>query len=359
MTGVAGTPAGWLTGVITVREFDPSDEALFDAWYAALRAAATADRTAPIISSHAATAYSFRTPGPRARRIPVAAFDGDRLVGAMHFELPLESDLDAVQVKIFVPPEQRRRGIGTALWAWAAARAAAEGRTIFQTGVDVAAGFTWETWPGSLFAAGLGFTSENVEDHLVVPLPYDEERLGRLRHDRGPLDGYRLRSWVGRCPEDREQDLADLHTAMERDVPTGGMTREAVGWDVERVRANEERTDKNYLALVTMAQTLDGEPAGYTLIYLPRSDPDNVYQDDTLVLRAHRGHGLGTQLKLTNLELLASHHTSQQWLHTWTALTNGPMQQVNARFGFRAVDRFHECELSTASPPPAATLRSG
>jgi ADP-ribose pyrophosphatase YjhB (NUDIX family)/GNAT superfamily N-acetyltransferase len=342
--------------MLSVREIDPNDQPLFDAWYAALSEGVTADRSAPIISSHPTMAYSLRNPGPFKRRLPVAAFDGDRLVGALLFELPLQENLDTVEVEIDVPPAHRRRGVGKALWDWAAARAAEEGRTIFQTEISVPVGFTPQTWPGSIFAARLGFSSENIEDHLVVPLPYDGQLLARLHWETPNAAGYRLISWAGPCPEDRLQEFADLHTAMARDVPTGGMTREAAVWGVERLRSNEERTDKNYLALVTMAQTVEGQPAGYTLIYVPRSDPDNVYQDDTLVLRDHRGHGLGARLKLANLEQLAKRRDSRRWLHTWTALSNGPMQKVNARFGFRVVEQHHECELKAPAPANAAAV---
>ena len=130
----------------------------------------------------------------------------------MLFELPLLADPDVVEVEIGVPPAYRRRGIGSALWRWAEARAADEGRTIFQAEVSVPVGSTWETWPGGAFAARLGFTSANVED--------------------------------------------------------------------------------------------------------------------------------------PNLARLAGHREDRRWLHTWTALTNGPMQKVNTRFGFRPVDRLHECERS-------------
>jgi ADP-ribose pyrophosphatase YjhB (NUDIX family)/GNAT superfamily N-acetyltransferase len=349
---VAGGLAGWLARqVITAREIDPSDEPLFDAWYAALREAVTADRPAAMVDSHETLSYSLRNPGTLKTRLPVAAFDGDRLVGAMLFEFRLLDNLDAVEVQIDVPPAERRRGAGTALWEWAKARAAVERRTIFQTEISVPAGFTAESWPGSLFAAKVGFSIENVEDHLVVPLPYDERVLREIRRQTSPPEGYRLTSWTGQCPEQHLQEYADLHTAMARDAPTGGMTTDSTVWDVDRLRESEERADQNYLALVTMAHTADGQPAGYTLIYLPRTDPDHAQQDDTLVLREHRGRNLGTHLKLANLDQLAKHREDQRWLHTWTADSNDAMQKVNARFGFRAVEQLHECESTIASQP--------
>jgi GNAT superfamily N-acetyltransferase/ADP-ribose pyrophosphatase YjhB (NUDIX family) len=336
--------------VICIREIDPADLALFDEWYDAFRAGAVAGREAALVTGREALGYSLRNPGPLKTRIAVGAFEDDRVLGGMLFEYRLTDNLDTVEAEIDVPPAHRRRGIGTALWQWAVTRSAQLGRTIVQTELGVPA----DDSPGAGFAERLGFQVEHVEEHLVVPLPYDDLLLEDLRSSAGRLDGYRLTSWAGLCPPEYQQAYADLHTAMDLDVPTGGMTREVVPWTVEKLEASEARIDRNYLALVTMAHTLDGEPAGYTLIYLPRADAENAQQDDTLVLREHRGHNLGTHLKLANLEQLTKHRTTQRFLHTWTALTNAPMRKVNTRFGFRAVEQHRELELRLPSLRPAA-----
>ncbi|MGZ0147266.1 GNAT family N-acetyltransferase [Kribbella sp. WER1] len=336
--------------MIVIREIDPADLALFDEWYDAFHAGAVAGREAPLVGAREAFGFSLRNPSPLKRRIAVGAFEDDRVLGALLFEYRLTDNLDAVEVEIDVPPEHRRRRIGSALWHWAVTRSAQLGRTIVQTEIAVPA----DPAPGAEFAERLGFTVEHVEDHLVVPLPYDELRLEELRSEAGRLDGYRLTSWAGVCPPEHQQAYADLHTAMDLDVPTGGMTREVVPWTVEKLQASEARVDRTHLALVTMAHTLDGQPAGYTLIYLSRGDLENAQQDDTLVLREHRGHNLGTHLKLANLSQLAKHRTTQRYLHTWTALTNAPMRKVNARFGFRAVEQHRELELELPRLRPAA-----
>ena len=329
--------------MITVREIDPLDEPLFDAWYAVLRDAVLADSESAIVTSHEAMAFALREPPAAKKYVAVGAFDGERIVGTLQFEYRIEDNLDTVEIEIQVMPAERRRGVGTALWTWAAERAAELGRTIFQTEFGAAD----ESAPGIAFATGLGFTVEHVEDHLVVPLPYEEARLQQLRETAGELAGYRLTSWAGACPPEHLQAYADLRTAMDQDVPTGGMTHENVPWTVERLKINQERMDKNYVALVTMAHTTAGDPAGYTLMWLPRQNADHAQQDDTLVLRDHRGHNLGTHLKLANLDQLAKHRSTQVWLHTWTALENTPMQKVNARFGFHPVERWYELELTT------------
>jgi GNAT superfamily N-acetyltransferase len=329
--------------MITVREIDPFDESLFDAWYAVLRDVLLADSESAIVTSHQAMAFSLREPPAARKSLAVGAFDGERIVGTLLFEYRLEDNLDTVEIEIGVLPAERRRGAGTALWNWSADRAAELGRTIVQTEFGAAD----ESAPGLAFATGLGFTVEHVEDHLVVPLPYDEARLQQLRESAGELVGYRLTSWAGACPPEHLQAYADLRTAMDQDVPTGGMTHENVPWTVEKLRVNQERMVKNYVALVTMAHTTAGDPAGYTLMWLPRQNADHAQQDDTLVLRDHRGHNLGTHLKLANLDQLAKHRSTQIWLHTWTALENAPMQKVNARFGFHPVERWYELELTT------------
>ncbi|ADB31509.1 NUDIX hydrolase [Kribbella flavida DSM 17836] len=336
--------------MITVREVDPFDRPTYDRWDAAFRAGAAEGRPDALLVTQEALASSLRNRGPRKVRIPVAAFDGDRMVGAMLFEYWLLDNPDTVAVEINVPPAERRRGAGTALWRWASARAAELGRTIFQAEL----GIPGQPWPGSLFAAGLGFTVENVEDHLVVRLPYDEARRERLRAEAGELTAYRLTSWVGLCPPEHRQAYADLHTAMDRDVPSGGMIRNPAPWTAERIVENEQRTARNYLALVTLAHTLDGTPAGYTLMYLLNGDPEHALQDDTLVLREHRGHNLGTQLKLANLDQLAEQRTTQRLLHTWTAQSNGAMQKINARFGFEPVEVLHELQRVAPKLRPAA-----
>jgi GNAT superfamily N-acetyltransferase len=98
--------------------------------------------------------------------------------------------------------------------------------------------------------------------------------------------------------------------------------------------------------VVSLARTPHGEAAGYTLAYVPRADPDNVLQDDTFVARAHRGRRLSAALKAANLSRLEEHRGGRRWMHTWTAGANPAMQAVNARFGFRIVERTHEYELS-------------
>ena len=52
------------------------------------------------------------------------------------------------------------------------------------------------------FAESLGFTSEHVEEHLVLPLPVPVEQVERLRASVRDLAGYELVTWEDRCPDE-------------------------------------------------------------------------------------------------------------------------------------------------------------
>ena len=57
-------------------------------------------------------------------------------------------------------------------------------------------------------------------------------------------------------------------------------------------------------------------------------------QDDTLVLREHRGHALGMLLKLENLALLERDFPGHPSVITWNADENRHMLAVNEALGF-------------------------
>ncbi len=165
----------------------------------------------------------------------------------------------------------------------------------------------------------------------MLPLPADGAAPVR--------DGYSLTGWVGPCPQEHLAAYAAQRTAMGRDVPTGTLNVEPPVWDGARVRVAEGRHVKQgFTPVVTMARGPGGEYAGYTLILVMADQDGQVLQGDTLVLRAHRGHGLGAALKATNLARLVGVFPGSTRVHTWVAGTNTAMLAVNRRFGFRRVD---------------------
>ena len=82
-----------------------------------------------------------------------------------------------------------------------------------------------------------------------------------------------------------------------------------------------------------------GRLAGFTEIAVPRGAPESVWQHDTLVMREHRGHGLGFAMKVANLAALERRFAAARRVSTWNAAENAPMIAVNDEMGFEVVAR--------------------
>ncbi|MFE6886766.1 GNAT family N-acetyltransferase [Streptomyces sp. NPDC057694] len=319
----------------TVHAVDPHDEAALRAWYVCFREGAVAGRTDPLVDSLGSLAPRLRDRSEAApRRVrAVAAYEAGSVVGALLLEFPLAENRHVAQVEIDVPPGNRRRGVGTLLFKHAVDAARAEGRTILLGEVPKPDGVGPDSVPGLRFVERHGFSVEHGEDHYVLPLPLLADGTAPIRA------GYSLTGWVGPCPQEYLDAYVAQRTAMGHDVPTGTLDVEPPVWNAARVRATEGRHVKQgFTPVVTMARGPGGEYAGYTLILVMADQDGQVLQDDTLVVRAHRGHGLGAALKAANLARLVEAFPRSARVHTWVAGTNTAMLAVNRRFGFRRVD---------------------
>ena len=146
---------------------------------------------------------------------------------------------------------------------------------------------------------------------------------------------YRLHHWTDRCPEQWLEAVALLeNSAGEDGVPgvddtdmvfDGGILREAEDVAIAQGR----RT------VVTAVEHIDsGELVGLTTISVLALRPDVVFQDDTVVLREHRGNKLGLLIKVANMERLSEQFPDARVLYTWNAPENRYLLKVNLQLGF-------------------------
>jgi GNAT superfamily N-acetyltransferase len=262
---------------------------------------------------------------------------------------PLEEESETATLLIDVAPALRGRGIGSALLAHGEKLAAEGGRRIVSTytehpirtlqGADRLvfapagrAGLPADA-PEVRFALGRGYRLGQIErsSELQLPLPPEREAGLTMQHD-----GYRLVSWWGSAPEGLLEPFATIKARMATDIPQSAIAVDAEEWTGERVRSQErELAARGEPLLVTAAvREADSEIAAYTELAVP-ADGTKAEQYDTLVARAHRGHRLGTAVKLRNLQelrRLAPHITR---ILTWNADENDPMLAINRAFGFR------------------------
>ncbi|WP_066945408.1 GNAT family N-acetyltransferase [Microtetraspora fusca] len=245
-------------------------------------------------------------------------------------------------VFLLVHPERRRRGLGGALLDHAIGRARGEGRSLL-------VGETPTGGPGAAFAQAKGFTPATAEARRVLDLrtvdwaSFELMRADAARHARG----YTLERWTGPASDELLDDLALLAGSMN-DEPLGDLEMEGHRWTAERMRAGDEALVRAGLTAYTMIARHDtsGEPAGFTRILVDAEEHRGwARQADTGVLQAHRGHRLGTVLKLANAAWLHACEPAVERIITWNADYNAYMLRINELMGFRLLDNWNAWQL--------------
>lgn len=277
--------------------------------------------------------------------------------GSLH--LPLTGNLGTAYVFVAVAPQLGRRGIGSALHAWAEGVAVAEGRTTAQawsdfpgpdSGVDGVG--TWPVvtpstgvgelpvTPSLAFALKHGYAVEQADRRSVLTLPVDAALLDELEAKALPhADGYRLHTWERRVPDAWAADWAALCQAMI-DAPTGGLDIEEEPWDVARLRRDEAQYDESGMDRLHTAVEHGATGRLVALTSFQWNCPpvdrlrDFAFQDDTIVAREHRGHRLGMLIKIRNLRELMARRPDVVRVHTWNAEENDHMLAINVALGF-------------------------
>lgn len=325
---------------VRVAPVEVTDDDALRAWYAGYAAAFRADLEHPVVRSWPHLRDSVHHPWDYYGRTLLAAVAGTEVVGVAELGRDLVDNTHLADLTIAVPPEHRRRGIGSLLYRHLARLCRAHGVTTV-----VGEAYDTATWRGAVdFAQALGFASAHVERHLRLTLPVPAEQHAALRAAAGADDGYRIRTWTDGCPADLVEEYARLQTQMLADMPLGEVDYAPPVVDVHRVRTLEAHTARTHHQVVAAAERLsDGRLAGYSVLYLDRHDQD-VLQDDTLVMPADRGRRLGLRLKLATLEVVERDFPQRRAVHTWTALDNHAMLRTNTAFGFEPVATMHEMQ---------------
>ena len=294
------------------------------------------------------------------RRLFVAVPDGttrptaDDVVGFAKVTVPLKDNTHLADVELYVHPDHVSDGADAALLSTAEAFAAEHGRTSLVTWTEQVG--EPEPGPGvlepptgsgrvdgssreALLLGTNGYVLEQAERYSLLRLPVAEDLLARHHAEAAARAGeeYRLVSWTDRAPDEWVDQVAVLETRMSTDVPKGDLDFEESHWDADRVRDWERRVAESQHGFVLSAavhvptQTL----AAFTVLRYPVDHEEIVFQEDTLVLREHRGRRLGMLVKAENLRRLAEVRPGAARVHTWNAEENSYMLDINVALGFR------------------------
>jgi len=277
-----------------------------------------------------------------------ARVDGRIVARAVHEWQPEDGSVGWMD--LHVHPGFRRQGIGRALADTIEEHARSQGRTRLITYAVAADGpgprLVPPTGAGSVpadnravrFLLVRGWRLEQIARASRFPLPFDATDIAARRADaeRHAGEAYRIHTWAGPTPERWLADQAVLNTRMSTEAPSAGLEEPEDPWDADRVREYDTIQDAGPRTLFTaVAEHIPtGTLAGFTQLGASADLTRPVTQEDTLVLREHRGHRLGMLLKVANLQFLEEVAPGHPCVLTWNAEENRAMLDVNEAVGF-------------------------
>lgn len=263
------------------------------------------------------------------------ARDSGELVGYALADLPVEDNTDAAHLGGVVHPKARRRGVGRALMDAAVALTRDEGRTRVYSGA-------WRGTDGVPALETLGFSAEGLGVNAVrrVDLHGAPAGLWDRLYDEASAHArdYELVRQVGPTPDELVDEMVRLHDAIN-DAPLSDPDSEPDHFDADRIRAYDAamaaRRQTVYRVMARHRAT--GDWAGLSLLCVDEFDPTVAHQEDTSVVRDHRGHRLGLLMKAEMLRWMAHDRPEVAATDTWNATSNHHMIAVNERLGARVV----------------------
>jgi mycothiol synthase len=316
-----------MTAHVDVESLDPdqaTDAELVD-YHRFISAAWAVDYPEDPGPTYESAAGRLRSPDPEYGRCRhwFARIDGD-LVATAFVSFPDTPNDTMVIVDVRVRPDRRGNGIGRAVLAAVLPAIRASGRGLV-TGEGIKDGS-----PGVGWTDALGFvTTQRITMQEVVIADVDP----RIWEVDGPA-GYRLRRWVDEAPADIIASYAHARSAIH-DAPQGASFRQP-DWTPERIRAteNELREQNIEHRVVVAVQESTGDVAGLTIVNFTQHRPHWASQQDTAVLKQHRGHGLGRFMKAAMLRWLVAERPGLELAYTTTAADNTHMIRVNHALGY-------------------------
>jgi hypothetical protein len=207
------------------------------------------------------------------------------------------------------------------------------GRSVFMAETQWAANQRDES--GESFAATKGYAAAQTMVRSTLSLPGDDAVLEQWRAGDG-ADGYVLRTCWDGIPQEWLAGRAELSRRMSTDAPLGDLRLEEERWDEQRVREEYERIaamGRRFVETFAVEQR-SRRLVGHTQVQVSKEAARVAYQQDTLVLREHRGHRLGLRLKAANTLALTQVSPRTHVVRTWNAEENRPMLAVNELIGY-------------------------
>ena len=322
---------------LSLAPVEPSDEAAVQQWYELRCSVARADLPDDPPPCRVHEFGRFRYPWPGEVEAGWLARDRGSVVGGCVLYLPTLDNLDNAAGEILVAPDHRRRGIGRTLLDHLRAEAARHGRVRLIGSVDQPLDPAAAD-PGGQFAAASAAVPVLIETRRRLDVgAVDPVVLARLDEQaRAKSQGYSLVQWVGQTPQRWLDDIAYLTGRMSTDAPLDDLRWEAEAYDAGRMRARDASCLACGLHMVTTAAVAStGQLVAFTQLVGDSTPHGYAGQWDTIVVPEHRGHRLGTLIKVANLAHARLQRPDLRVIDTCNADTNPYMVAINEAMGFR------------------------
>lgn len=300
--------------------------------------AMTADELLP---HYAATPYERRLSW-------LVVLDG-RAVGRLGLDLPDEGESVLAFALIELLPHVWGQGIGTAGLTLLERVARENGRSVLQTWAEhpdapgerlpapTGFGSVPAADPGVRFARRHGFSLEQIERNSAFDLRGTFEAVERLlREARAASADYHLVHWFAPTPPEFIDGYAWMKSRMVTDAPAADLQFDEEKWDAARVAEHDARytSSGRTLHVVAAQHSETGELCAFNELAIGRDKTEASHQEDTLVLKQHRGHKLGLLVKCENLMAWRDIAPESPRVLTYNAEENRPMLDINEAIGF-------------------------
>lgn len=288
-------------------------------------------------------------PTPYEERFAWVVLDQGRIVGRAGVDLPTEEGSRVAYWLIELLREAQGRGLGSEAYALVEQTARAHGRTVLQAwaehnetpGERLAAptgyGSVPAAEPAVRFFVRHGHTLEQIERCSALDLHGTFDAVERLLvQARLATRDYRVVGWFAPTPDEYVEGYARMKARMVTDAPAANLEFDEEVWDAARVRRFEQTylDGGTTLRVAAAVHIGTGELAAFSELTVKRDHTAASHQNDTLVLREHRGHQLGTLVKCENLVAWREFAPRSPRVITYNAEENRPMLDINEALGF-------------------------
>lgn len=178
---------------------------------------------------------------------------------------------------------------------------------------------------------------EQVERKSLLDLAESRAEIDRLLDvARAASTGYRVVQWTAPTPPEHVSGYAWAKSRMSTDAPSAAMEFDEETWDAERIARHDARyLESGRTVLVTAAvHESSGDIVAFNELVIGEDHASVTHQEDTLVLKEHRGHKLGLLVKCAGLVAWREVAPASPRVITWNAEENRPMLDINEAIGF-------------------------